>query len=166
MQMISVSSSAMSAVGYNPDTGHMKITFTQGHTYDFCRVPQHVYEGKEGSCERPPTWQATRTYSRPAFAGLWSARHFYVGPHHSSAAGVTEEYYCAMQVATGTVVNGKIELEGVALPEGSVVTVVARGADEPFSLSASEEDELLEAIAEIERGEFISVEELLESLPK
>jgi hypothetical protein len=71
-----------------------------------------------------------------------------------------------MQVATGTVVNGKIELEGVALPEGSVVTVVARGADEPFSLSASEEDELLEAIAEIERGEFISVEELLESLPK
>lgn len=71
-----------------------------------------------------------------------------------------------MQVATGTVVNGKIELEGVALPEGAVVTVVARGADEPFSLSASEEDELLEAIAEIERGEFISVEELLESLPK
>jgi hypothetical protein len=35
----------MSAVGYNPDTGHMKITFTQGHTHDFCRVPQHVYEG-------------------------------------------------------------------------------------------------------------------------
>ena len=71
-----------------------------------------------------------------------------------------------MQVATGTVVNGKIELEGVALPEGAVVAVVSRGADEPFTLSASDEDELLAAIAEIERGEFISVEELLESLPK
>ena len=71
-----------------------------------------------------------------------------------------------MQVATGTVVNGKIELEGVALPEGAVVAVVARGADEPFTLSAADEDELLAAIAEIERGEFISVEQLLESLPK
>ncbi|WP_332813873.1 KTSC domain-containing protein [Ramlibacter sp.] len=45
MQMISVRSSAISAVGYDPETGRMKITFTQGHTYDFCRVPRHVYEG-------------------------------------------------------------------------------------------------------------------------
>lgn len=71
-----------------------------------------------------------------------------------------------MQVATGTVVNGKVEVEGVALPEGALVAVVARGADEPFSLSAAEEDELLAAIAEIERGEFVTVEQLLESLPK
>lgn len=77
-----------------------------------------------------------------------------------------EEYHCIMQVATGTVVNGKIELEGVTLPEGAVVAVVSRGADEPFSLSASDEDELLAAIADIERGEFVSVEELLGSLPK
>lgn len=71
-----------------------------------------------------------------------------------------------MQVATGTVVNGKVEVEGVALPEGAVVAVVARGADEPFSLSAADEEELLAAISEIERGDFISVKELLESLPK
>ncbi len=71
-----------------------------------------------------------------------------------------------MQVATGTVVNGKVEVEGVALPEGAVVAVVARGADEPFTLSAADEDELLAAVAEIERGEFITVEQLLESLPK
>jgi hypothetical protein len=45
MQMIPVSSSAISAVGYDPQTGRMKITFTQGHTYDFCRVPQRVYDG-------------------------------------------------------------------------------------------------------------------------
>lgn len=45
MQMIRVSSSAISAVGYDPDTRRMKITFVQGHTYDFCRVPQYVFDG-------------------------------------------------------------------------------------------------------------------------
>ncbi len=45
MQMISVRSSAMTAVGYDPSTRRMKITFSQGHTYDFCRVPQRVFEG-------------------------------------------------------------------------------------------------------------------------
>ena len=71
-----------------------------------------------------------------------------------------------MQVATGTVVNGQVIVEGVSLPEGSVVAVVARGVDEAFRLSASEEDELLVAMAEIERGESISLEQLLASLPQ
>jgi hypothetical protein len=43
--MIPVASSAIKAVGYDPSSRRMKITFTQGHTYDFCRVPQSVYEG-------------------------------------------------------------------------------------------------------------------------
>ena len=71
-----------------------------------------------------------------------------------------------MQVATGTVVNGKIIVEGVSLQEGALVAVVARGADEPFRLSAAQEEELLSAISEIERGEFVTLEQLLESLPK
>ncbi|MDR6853907.1 hypothetical protein [Variovorax guangxiensis] len=70
-----------------------------------------------------------------------------------------------MQVATGTVVNGKIVLEGVPLAEGAVVTVVSRGADESFSLTTSQEDELIAAMAEIERGEYVSLENLLKSLP-
>lgn len=70
-----------------------------------------------------------------------------------------------MQVATGTVVNGKIVLEGVPLAEGTKVTVVARGADESFALSAAQEDELLESLAEIERGQFLSLEELVATLP-
>lgn len=70
-----------------------------------------------------------------------------------------------MQVATGTVVNGKIVLEGVPLAEGAVVTVVSRGADESFSLTTSQEDELIAAMAEIERGEYVSLENLLRSLP-
>ncbi|HEY9064524.1 MAG TPA: hypothetical protein VIO33_06040, partial [Burkholderiaceae bacterium] len=72
----------------------------------------------------------------------------------------------AMQVATGTVVDGKIVLEGVALAEGAVVAVIARGADESFSLTDAQEDELLAAMAEIERGEYASLEELMQSLPQ
>lgn len=75
-------------------------------------------------------------------------------------------YYLPMQVATGTVVNGKVELEGVSLPEGAVVAVVARGADEPFVLSTEDEDELLASISQIEQGDFVTLEELLETLPK
>ena len=48
-----------------------------------------------------------------------------------------------MQVATGTVVDGKIVLEGVPLAEGAKVTIVTRGADESFSLSEAQENALL-----------------------
>ena len=70
-----------------------------------------------------------------------------------------------MQVATGTVVNGKIVVEGVPLPEGARVTVVTRGADESFALTEEQENELLGAMAEIERGDSVSLGELLQSLP-
>lgn len=43
--MIPVSSSAISAVGYDSKTLRMKITFAQGHSYDFCRVHQHIFDG-------------------------------------------------------------------------------------------------------------------------
>jgi hypothetical protein len=44
MEMIKVRSSAMCAVGYDQPTQRMRITFEQGHSYDFCGVPVHVYE--------------------------------------------------------------------------------------------------------------------------
>ena len=71
-----------------------------------------------------------------------------------------------MQVSTGTVVNGKVVVEGATLPEGALVAVVSRGAEESFTLSTSQEDELLAAVAEIERGDFVELEELLASLPQ
>jgi hypothetical protein len=43
MEMIRVSSSAIEAIGYDPATMQMKIRFTQGHTYNFCRVPESVF---------------------------------------------------------------------------------------------------------------------------
>lgn len=45
MEMVRVNSSAISAVGYDPVTNRMKITFKQGKTYDFCRVPLNSYQG-------------------------------------------------------------------------------------------------------------------------
>jgi len=45
MDMIGVASSAISAIGYDPATLRMKIRFVQGHTYDFCRVPERVFNG-------------------------------------------------------------------------------------------------------------------------
>jgi hypothetical protein len=71
-----------------------------------------------------------------------------------------------MQVITGTVVDGRVVVQGAALPEGALVTVLTRGANESFALSAEDEDELLEALAEIDRGEHVSLEQLLGTLPR
>jgi hypothetical protein len=69
-----------------------------------------------------------------------------------------------MKIATGTVVDGKVVVEGENLTEGSTVTVLLRDDEEGFELTPEEEGKLLESIAEIERGEFISGEQLLERL--
>ena len=71
-----------------------------------------------------------------------------------------------MQVTTGTVVGGKVIVEGVPLVEGSLVAVLSREPEEPFALSPEDENELLAAMAEIENGEFVLADELLESLRK
>lgn len=70
-----------------------------------------------------------------------------------------------MQVTTGTVIDGKVVVEGATLPEGAVVTVLSRGAEESFTLTSRQEDELLAAIGEIVRGDFVGLEALLASLP-
>ena len=69
-----------------------------------------------------------------------------------------------MKVATGIVVDGKVVVEGEPLAEGSVVTVIAREDDDGFDVSAEEEAALLAAIAEADRGELVSWEELKEQL--
>jgi len=71
-----------------------------------------------------------------------------------------------MGIATGTVVAGKVVVEGLDLPEGSTVTVLTPEPDEEVRLSAEEEAELLDAIAEVERGETVSSEELLRRLDR
>jgi hypothetical protein len=71
------------------------------------------------------------------------------------------------QVFTARVEGGKIVPdEGIELPEGSGVTVIAGEADATFELSAAEEAELDEAIAGADRGEVISAEELFRRLSR
>ena len=70
----------------------------------------------------------------------------------------------SMKITTGIVVDGKVVIEGESLAEGSTVTVVLRDHEEAFELTPAEEDELLDSIAQIEGGEFVSGEQLLERL--
>jgi hypothetical protein len=69
-----------------------------------------------------------------------------------------------MKITTGIVVDGKVVVEGESLAEGSTVTVLLRDNEEAFELTPAEEDELLDSIAQIEGGEFVSGEQLLERL--
>ena len=69
-----------------------------------------------------------------------------------------------MQLTTGTVVGGKIVIEGDPLPDGTVVTILARESDETFVVPPELEAELLQSIAEAERGEFVPADELLRRL--
>ena len=73
----------------------------------------------------------------------------------------------SMQVFTARVRGGTIVLdEGVELTEGSRVTVIAGETDAPFELSAADEAELAESIAEVDRGDVISADELLRRLSR
>ncbi|MDP9191431.1 MAG: hypothetical protein M3P06_06995 [Acidobacteriota bacterium] len=66
-----------------------------------------------------------------------------------------------MRVTSGKVVSGQVVVEGEPLPEGSVVTVLARDVDESFELDATAEAELLLSLAETDRGELIPAEDVM-----
>ncbi len=67
----------------------------------------------------------------------------------------------SMKVITGKVVAGRIVVEGEPLQEGSTVTVLAPEHDETFVLDSQAEAALLDAMAEADRGEVITGEQLL-----
>jgi beta-lactam-binding protein with PASTA domain len=68
-----------------------------------------------------------------------------------------------MQISSGKVVQGRVELDA-ELPEGASVTVIASDGDETFEVDAATEQKLLDAIAECERGETIPLERLLSEM--
>ena len=71
-----------------------------------------------------------------------------------------------MQVVTGTVIGGKVVLEGVWLPEGTVVTLIAEDSESTVRLPPALQAELEEALEEADREEGISGDELLDKLRK
>ena len=69
-----------------------------------------------------------------------------------------------MTIVTGKVVNGRIEVEDVELPEGLEVAVYYTGDEPEVQLTAEEMAELDAAIAEADRGEGIPAEQVLAEL--
>lgn len=68
-----------------------------------------------------------------------------------------------MRITSGRVVDGQVRYEG-ELPEGAEVTLLARDEEESFEVSPELKAVLLESIAQCERGETISADELLREL--
>lgn len=71
-----------------------------------------------------------------------------------------------MSVAIGTVKNGKIVLDGLALPEGSVVTILADDDRPPVRLDPRLQAELEAAIDEADAEEGGAGPEFLDSLKR
>ena len=69
-----------------------------------------------------------------------------------------------MQLATGTVVNGNVVIDGASFPDGTIVTILARESDETFEVPTELESELQASLEEANRGETISAAELFERL--
>ena len=65
-----------------------------------------------------------------------------------------------MRIASGKVVDGRVELDA-ELPEGASVTVLAPEGDETFEADAETEMMLLEAIAQCDRGQTTPMKDFL-----
>ncbi len=68
-----------------------------------------------------------------------------------------------MRISSGRVVDGQIVCEG-EFPEGTEVTVIARDDQETFDVSPELRAVLLQSIAECERGETISGDDLIREM--
>jgi hypothetical protein len=71
-----------------------------------------------------------------------------------------------MGVITGIVVEGKVVLEGVSLPDGTVVTVLTKDTGASVRLPPELQAELEQALDEADRSEGITGDALLEKLKK
>lgn len=76
--------------------------------------------------------------------------------------GTMREY---VRVASGRVVDGRIEIDGEALEEGRRVKLIIL-EDDPVTLTAEEREFLLKAMAEVDRGETVDAFEFLRELER
>ena len=82
----------------------------------------------------------------------------------TSRSGRNGEYYFAMRVTTGTVLSGKVILDDQSLTDGTDVLVVTRKREKEVRLSPEELADLEAGIAEADRGETITGNELFARL--
>lgn len=71
-----------------------------------------------------------------------------------------------MQIASGTIVGGKVVVDGLSLPEGTPVTILARGDEAVVKLPPRQEAQLIDALDEADREEGITAEELFARLKR
>jgi hypothetical protein len=69
-----------------------------------------------------------------------------------------------MKVTTGRVVGGKIVLDDGTLIEGQTVTVLAPEPGEGFELDEAATQALLASMRQLDEGQFVDGDELLEKL--
>ena len=69
-----------------------------------------------------------------------------------------------MKVFTAKVVGGKLDVPDGTLEEGATVTLLLPEAEEGFTLSQEEQELLLEAIRQADRGEVVDGWQLLNDL--
>ena len=69
-----------------------------------------------------------------------------------------------MAIYTGKVVDGVIQPYGVLLPEGTKVTILVPEDAEPFDLTPEMIAELDQAVAEMDRGDSVPAEVVLDEL--
>ena len=65
-----------------------------------------------------------------------------------------------MRITKGKVVDGQVVVNGERLEEGASVTVLVTD-ERTFQLNPEEEHELLDSIAEADRGELLDSEDVL-----
>lgn len=65
-----------------------------------------------------------------------------------------------MQITSGIIVDGKVVVECLTLPEGTVVTILVREDEVAIRLPFQLEAELHDALDEADQEEGISVEDL------
>ena len=68
-----------------------------------------------------------------------------------------------MKLVTAEVIDGKIEVPP-EIREGSRVAILAADDEEPVALSSSEEEELSQALAQIDSGQYLDGWTLLEEI--
>ena len=71
-----------------------------------------------------------------------------------------------MKVISGTVVGGKIDVPIDALAEGDRVAILAADSTEPIQLTPEQEDELVAAVEDIRRGQYIDGQKVVADLRK
>jgi hypothetical protein len=69
-----------------------------------------------------------------------------------------------MRVASGRIIDGRVELEDAQLPEGAAVTVLMPEGEQTFEVDAETERMLLESIAQCDRGQTVPLSKVLEEL--